>query len=460
MFFGKHRSGSLLILKWHRGVGNFVLRFKTEVFMKLQLKDILLGVATAATQIEGDDRNNSWYDWAERGNVSDGSSPVLANQHYRLYRQDIDLMAQMGIQCYRFGVEWSRIQPSEGTFDEQALQHYLDEVRYMKSKGIEPMLTLHHFTNPLWFERSGGWERKDASRVFISFAEKVLQYLGEEVSLYVTVNEPNVYATNGYFYGSWPPGKKSMSAVKRVLTNMTRAHIDAYGLIHDFREKRQLKDTKVGFANHLRVFEPQNGKNPYHRVCARLMEKIFQTSLTDAMMTGRCVFPVGKTGRPVGKYYDFIGINYYTRSTVSGFKDGVKKGAPVNDLGWEIYPEGIAQLAKKLYDKYRAPVFITENGTCDAADAFRSKYIYDHLYALTNSGVPVERYYHWTFIDNFEWAEGQSAPFGLVALDFNTQQRTIRPSGLFYSDIIKNHGVTQQAYDKYIGEKQDGRTAD
>ena len=423
--------------------------------MKFQLKDIKLGVATAATQIEGDDINNTWYDWSQRGGVVDGSSPVVANQHYKLYRNDIDLMAELNIECYRFGLEWSRIEPQENCFDDNALKHYLDEVLYMKSKGIEPLLTFHHFTNPLWFERSGGWERKDSPSIFLRFVDKVLSVLGAHVNQYVTINEPNVYVTNGYFYGTWPPGKKKFSAVRRVMKNMTIAHIDAYNYVHQYRKNLGFQDTRVGFANHLRIFEAANN-SLYSKTCAKLMEKMFQTSLTDAILTGKCRFPVPKVHRKVGKYYDFVGINYYTRSTVSGFADGVRKGAPVNDLGWEIYPEGIEILTKRMYNRYKAPIYITENGTCDKSDAFRCRYIYDHLLHIAQCGVPVERYYHWTFIDNFEWAEGQTAPFGLVALDFDTQQRTVRNSGRFYANIIANGGVTEEDYEKYVVPSLDG----
>ncbi len=422
---------------------------------------MLLGAASAATQIEGGDTNNSWYDWYERGHIRDGSSPAVANDHYARWRSDADLMAELGLQTYRFGVEWSRIEPEEGKFDEAALAHYREEAEYLASRGIRLLLTLHHFTNPLWFERMGAFENPESEAIFLRYAETVVRAMGGLVSEYITINEPNVYATNGYFFGTWPPGKKSFAAACAVMTRMAACHIRAYEMIHRVRREMGFSDTKVSFANHLRVFAPENPRNPWHRLCARLMETFFQGSLTRAMMLGERRFPIWKNPaiRP-GEYCDFIGVNYYTRSTVRGVGDGVRGNAPVNDLGWEIYPEGIAACAQWAYGLLPRPVYITENGTCDNSDAFRARYILEHLQTLAESGLPVERYYHWCFCDNFEWLEGQSARFGLVHVDYETQERTMKESGRMFAELIRAGGASdalflrcaQQAY-PYNGEK-------
>ena len=420
--------------------------------MKFQLKDsLLLGAATAATQIEGGDENNNWARFAKEGKVYDKTTPVRACDHYNRFKQDIDLMADMGIEIYRFGIEWSRIEPAMGAFDPEVLAHYREEIEYMISKGIRPMLTIHHFTNPLWFEDIGGFTNKRSVEIFMSFAERVVDALGDLVEDYITINEPNVYATNSLFYGTWPPEKKSFSAVVRAFSNMTACHIRAYEMIH--RKRRELgKDvTRVSFANHLRVFEPKNKKNVWHRFSTKATSWLFQDAITDAMMSGRCRFPVKKRqGVKKGKYYDFIGINYYSRSTVSGISDGVREGCYVNDLGWEIYHEGLIELANRLDAKYHAPVFVTENGTCDNTDAFRPLFVYDQLKMISETENPIERYYHWSFMDNFEWREGESARFGLVRVDYPTQTRTVNDSGKLYKSIIKNNGVTDEAYDKYV----------
>ena len=399
---------------------------------------IRLGVASAATQIEGGDRNNSWYDWYVKGHIKDSSDPSRACDHYARFREDADLMADMGIHDYRMGIEWSRIEPEEGVFSEEALAHYREEIVLLKSRGIRVLLTLHHFTVPMWFEKTGGFLSERAPELFLRFTAKVINTLGDLVNEYITINEPNVYAVNSYFYGIWPPGIKSFRAVIMFYRSMTICHTKAYRLIHKIRRHMGFSDTKVGVANHIRIFEPACRFNPWHLICAGLMDLLFQKAITRSMSLGRRTFPIGRCkGVRPGKYYDFIGINYYTRSTVSGFSDGVKKGAPVNDLGWEIYPEGIVRAGKMLFDKYHAPIYITENGTCDNSDSFRAQYIHDHLIALCESKLPVAAYYHWCFTDNFEWLECESARFGLVHVDYETQERTVKESGKYYSRLIK-----------------------
>ena len=420
--------------------------------MKFRLKEgLLLGAATAATQIEGGDENNNWARFAREGKRDDNTSPTRACDHYNRFREDIDLMAEMGIEIYRFGIEWSRIEPVRGAFDPEVLAHYREEIEYIISKGIRPMLTLHHFTNPLWFEDMGGFTNKKSVEIFMAFAERVIDALGDLVEDYITINEPNVYATNSLFWGNWPPEKKSFSALVKCFSNMTACHIKAYEMIHRKRREMGKEVTRVSFANHLRVFEPQNKANVWHKFCARASEWLFQGAITKAMMTGKCTFPVmRREGVKVGKYYDFIGINYYSRSTVTGLADGVREGSDVNDLGWEIYHEGLIELAKRLDEQYHAPVFVTENGTCDNSDSFRPLFIYDQLKLISETDNPIERYYHWSFMDNFEWREGESARFGIVRVDYETQTRTVNDSGKLYADIIKNKGVTDEAYERYV----------
>lgn len=416
----------------------------------------LLGTATAATQIEGGDTNNSWYDWAQKGGVKDGSNPVKANNHFELFASDIELMARMKMQVYRMGLEWSRIEPERNTFDSAAIAHYREEISLLKQKGIKVLVTLHHFTNPLWFERMGAFKHPESPGIFLEYVRYAAGALGDLVDEWITINEPNVYTVNGYFFGSWPPGEKGrFSSVQKVYANFAVSHILAYREIHRIQREQGIKETKIGFANHLRVFKAYHWWNPFHQLSSWFFNLVFQKNLTKTCMTGIPLFPIPKKeflqhGIVPGRYYDFIGINYYTRGAVRFFKEDVFPGKKYNDLGWEIYPEGILKLAKEMYKTYRAPVYITENGTCDRKDSFRSKFIYDHLKLLCESGIPVERYYYWTFIDNFEWAEGETAPFGLVGLDWETQKRTVRKSGEFYTSIIENSGVTGEMYEMYV----------
>jgi beta-glucosidase len=236
---------------------------------------------------------------------------------------------------------------------------------------------------------------------------------------------------------------------------MTAAHVLSYRYIHEKRAEMGYRDTQVSFANHLRVFAPKNSKNLFHRMAARLSEHLFQGVITDAMMTGRCRFPVlRRKGVKKGKYYDFIGINYYSRSTVSGLADGVREDCYKNDLGWEIYHEGLIALSNKLGKKYGGEVFVTENGTCDNTDAFRSRFIYDQLKLISEIENPITRYYHWSFMDNFEWREGERERFGLVHVDYETQKRTIKESGKFYSAIIRDCGVSDEIFEVYVEDSK------
>lgn len=412
---------------------------------------MLLGVASSATQVDGGDLAHSWNDWYEKGHIKDGSDPAVATDHWNRWREDVLLMHSMGIQTYRFGIEWARVEPAEGCFDESAIEHIKEEILFLIALGIRPLVTLHHFTVPMWFEEKGGWEEPENIRCFLIYVEKVVKSIGHLVNEYITVNEPNIYAMHGYFGGTWPPGKKSLSAAMNVMSCLATAHIKAYRLIHDVRRSMGFKDSRVSFANSMRVVEPKNRLNPVHVSACVLLEKYFQTLPAQAMLTGEFKKPLKNLGRVrQGAYCDFHALNYYSRSTVSGPADGVREDCSKNDLGWEIYPEGIVRCCKKLMEISPLPIYITANGTCDLNDGFRCRFIYDHLKLLCQSGLPVKRYYHWCFNDNFEWAEGNFARFGLVHTNYETLERSVKRSGEFYSAVIKNRGVTEEMYNEYV----------
>jgi beta-glucosidase len=414
------------------------------------LEGMQLGVATAATQIEGGNRQNTWYDWFLKGHIKDGSDPSIATNHYELYAEDAKLMREMGIEIYRLGIEWARLEPENGVFDESEFQHYKNELRLLKDYGIEPLVTLHHFTDPLWFAEMGAFENPACIDIFLRFVKKVVEEFRDLSSEYITINEPNVYAVYGWFFGDFPPGKKSFNATFKVLNNLCECHVKAYRLIHELREKMGYSDTKVGYAHHMRVFVPKNRGNLFHRACTPILRRLFQSAISKSFLTGRACAPLRSVrGAGKGPFCDFHAVNYYSRSAVSGFKEEYLENVPVNDLGWEIYPEGIAMTARELYKLAPLPIYITENGTCDNEDAYRSRYICEHIEALCKSGLPVKRYYHWCFTDNFEWNDGFSARFGIVHTDFDTQRRTVKKSGEFYKKMIQERGVTEEMYQEY-----------
>ncbi|MBQ2898291.1 MAG: glycoside hydrolase family 1 protein, partial [Oscillospiraceae bacterium] len=189
--------------------------------MKFRVPEkLLMGVATAATQIEGGDIGSNWNDWYERGFIKDGTNPATGNDHWEKWRGDTEIMSGMGLQIYRFGIEWARIIPEEGTINEEAVLRYREELLLLREKGIRPLLTIHHFTNPMWFEKIGGFTKRENLHYYIELVELAARRFGDLCSDYITINEPNVYATNSFFFGMWPPAEKSFSKTLAVMENL------------------------------------------------------------------------------------------------------------------------------------------------------------------------------------------------------------------------------------------------
>ncbi|MDR0782867.1 MAG: glycoside hydrolase family 1 protein [Propionibacteriaceae bacterium] len=415
--------------------------------MRLNLGSLALGVATSATQIEGGSVDTNWHRWADQvGKVKDGSTPARAVDHWNRLDEDIALLGELGIAHYRMGLEWARIEPKDGVFDEHAIAHYRSELMKLRAAGITPLVTLHHFNNPGWLEERGAWERHSTIAIFLRYVKRIVQELSDLVTDWITINEPSVYATFSYAFGDWPPGRTSIPTAMKVMSHLAQAHCRAYNLIHALQDEAQ-----VGLAHHLRVFDPANRLNPLDIAGAKAMAFLFQDAMLEACSYGHFRYPLKPSAaiKP-GIYFDFTGVNYYSRSWVSGFSQGTRPGCEVNDLGWEYYPEGMGRVLEMVAQRCPGPIFITENGTADAADVIRPRFLYDHLAAIIDSGARVDRYYHWSFIDNWEWIEGEDPRFGLVHVDYDTQVRTIRDSGRFYADLIANAGCTDEAYARWV----------
>lgn len=409
--------------------------------------DFLLGTATAATQIEGGDTTSNWYHWAQAGGTKDGAGPETACDHWTRWKNDLSLITELNSHTYRLGLDWARMEPIRGTFDRDAFAHYREEIQALRAAGVEPLVTLYHFGHPMWFEQAGGWTRRAAVTDWLRFVSRVLQEMGDLVTDWITINEPNVYLIFAHVFAEWPPGEQRLSQFFRGARNMVAAHRAAYALIHD-HARRSAVDARVGVAHHLRIFDPVRPLMRDRLACR------FTGYLSQDFFLGKM------TGRR-GQWADFIGVNYYTRDMVrfspdpaSGFGHrSVAAGAPVNDLGWEIYPHGLYRVVRDVYERFGLPVFVTENGTCDRHDSFRSQYIYDHLYQislLVGEGVPVQRYYHWSLMDNFEWAEGNEPRFGLYAVDYETQARSARESARFFSEIARRRAVSVDLIERYL----------
>ena len=416
-------------------------------------KGMLLGAATAATQIEGGKVNSNWNEWSNQGRILDGSTCERACDHWNRWKEDLDLLASMKAETYRFSIEWARIEPEEGKFDASAIAHYREEISYMKKLGIVPLMTLHHFSNPLWFERKGAFAKTENVRFFLDFVKEAVKDFGDLVSDYVTINEPNVYALNGYAGQGWPPDEKSLTQAARVLNVMAGCHIRAYERIHRMREAMGYKDTRVGFAMHMRAFTAKNQENPVDRTSAALEKSLFQNKLLRAFGNGDFRVPYRNLGGFEKKNYcDFIGINYYTRSVVSKVGDNLtREGAPKSDFGWEIYAAGLTECVREAQAIIPGiPVWITENGICDSEDAFRCLFLYEQFREIADAHLSIERYYYWSFLDNFEWMDSESRRFGLVRVDYPTEKRTVNKSGRFFTEIVDHHGISDNMYDRYV----------
>lgn len=403
----------------------------------MDLSNIRIGTASAGLQIEGSPRPNNWSEWVAK----DGTTPHPTTDHWRRWREDNQLMSDLGLQIARVGVEWSRVEPQPGRYDHDALQRYREEFLDLRERGIEPLVTLHHFGHPAWFEANGAFTRESNVEIFLRYVDVVLDHLGDVVTDWITINEPNVFATEAYLFGSTPPGRGGLPKVRPCLRNMAAAHLLAYQRIHS-----RLDNPRVTFAHHRRVFAPMNPRNPIHRLLTPLVEWLFQGAIEPAFFEGR-FHPV--LGRPAldlpsgGVFADAVAINYYSRTAVRGFSDATFPATPTNDLGWEIYPPGIAEVSAELAERYRLPVWITENGTADATERFRCAFILDHLAEL--SRVPeVERYYHWCFVDNWEWSEGMAQKFGVVDVD-----RQVKPAGRLLQALIREGAITPEIDAKF-----------
>jgi beta-glucosidase len=389
-------------------------------------ESFVFGTATAATQIEGGCTTSDWWAFAHtEGRVARGETPDVACDHWRRFREDVALQTRLGVRGYRMSVEWARIEPVEGRFDDAALDRYREEVSLLRAEGIEPMVTLHHFSFPTWLAERGGATARAFPRYFARFTERVVRALADHVSLWVTINEPNVLVAQGYLLGIWPPGEVDLRAIPRAIATTRRAHVAAYRVIHDVQPS-----ARVGLAHHVRVATPAS-RRLADRAAARALDLAFNRPFLDLPQ-------------------DWVGLNYYSRDVVRFAPDkarelfaerSVARGAEVSDLGWEIYPEGLGEVLRALARK-RLPIWITENGIADATDSQRARFIGSHLEQVaraSHDGVDVRGYMHWSLMDNFEWAEGYAPRFGLYAVDYATQARTLRKSGELYAEIARTH---------------------
>ncbi|MEJ2706602.1 MAG: glycoside hydrolase family 1 protein [Anaerolineales bacterium] len=425
-------------------------------------RGFLWGTATAAHQVEGNNTNNDWWAWEQQpGHIVQGQKSGLADDWWGgRWREDFDRAAEGGQNAHRLSVEWSRIQPTPQHWDESALDHYREIVRGLLDRNMTPMVTLHHFTSPLWMTEMGGWENEAIVDYFVPFVRKVVEALKEYCNLWVTINEPNVLATAAYALGEFPPGRQDLRATFNVMGNMVKAHAQAYHAIHE-----EQPTARVGMAVNYHGFEPARSWLPLDRWVAGIQSNLFNNFFPEAASSGVLRFPLWRRRMPEAKgTQDFLGLNYYTRDYVAfdlrkaGQLFGRRfylPGADLSDTGFIANaPQGMFE-AIKWGLNYDLPIIITENGVEDADDDLRPRYLVQHLHQVwraVNFNFPVKGYFHWTLVDNFEWERGWTQRFGLWELDVETQARRKRASAELYAGICQENGISSELVAKYAPE--------
>ena len=429
------------------------------------------GTATAAHQVEGNNNNNNWSIWEmsfdenNKSRIHNGQKSGLAADHWNRYAEDIVLMQELGVNHYRFSIEWSKIEPKKGQIDYDAINHYRDLCKALIAANIKPVATLHHFTHPIWFEELGAFEKKENIEYFLEYSKLMFNELHTLIPIWCTINEPSVFVSQGYFNGVFPPGKKDPILASIVLENLLNAHLDAYWLLKSLPGG---DDAQIGLVKNIFQFEPLRRWHILDWIYSIVLDNVFTNSTLEFFQTGKSTFHlpgmVKNTMHNLSAIssFDFIGLNYYSRMHVKGqlnpnepfiFK---KRSQDIQtDMDYALYPEGFYK-ALHTISKLNVPIYVTENGVADRTDNIRPLFISRYLYAL-NQGLKdkldIRGYFYWTLMDNFEWAEGYDMKFGLYNVDFKTQKRKLKKSSKPFIDLVKKKGSDKRGFIVDIGQE-------
>ena len=412
------------------------------------------GSATSAHQVEGG-TYNEWSEWEKKNakklaedsekrymhGVTDKDFVKKAEKdpnnyisgktadHYHKFREDFDMAKELGHNAHRFSIEWSRVEPKEGQFDEKEIAHYKNVIKALKERNLEPFVTLWHWTNPVWISNIGGWENKKTVDYFLRYVEKIVDALGDDVKFWIPLNEPQVYTGMSYITGIFPPNVKSLRKANKVFKNLIETHRKTYKFIH----KRSGEEIRVG-ASYYMVCHTPYSDGFFNKLLVKILDYIRGHRFIGAM----------------DRHQDFIGLQYYHHDIIKFglggrflIADVVDENKDTTDMGWEIYPEGIYHVLKQL-KKYNLPIFITENGLADAKDEKREEFIVKHLrwiHEAIQEGIDVRGYFYWSLLDNFEWDKGFWPRFGLIEINYDTLERKIRPSAWKYKKIIEDNAI-------------------
>lgn len=405
-------------------------------------KHFLWGAATAAHQVEGNN-HNQWTVWELENAKSlaaqadfhiqdypswervkeQARSPYnyvsdKLGDHYTRYEEDFDFLKKMHMNAYRFSIEWSRVEPEEGAWNAEAVTHYKEYLAELKRREIEPVVTLMHFTLPVWFAQKGGFRQRANTKFFVRYAERIMSELGSDIRYVIIINEPEVYAVEGYYLQEWPPNEHSRFGTWRVLMNQAYAFKKASKAIHGLNRRH-----KVGVAKNVTHYYPGDSTWLSH-LSARVM----------SYFSGDYIL------KKYVKHSDYIGINYYQSQRVFGYRIHNPEDKDYSDINWMLAPGDIEYVLEDIHEKYKLPILITENGLADGEDQYRQAWIKETIVAMQramNRGVKLIGYLHWSLTDNFEWAYGKWPRFGLVTIDYKTGKRRLRPSAVWFGGVIK-----------------------
>jgi beta-glucosidase len=421
----------------------------------------LWGVATAGHQIEGGDKTSNWAAWERAGRVAQPIGKAI--DHWNRYEEDLDLAKGLGLTAFRLSLEWAKIEPEPGVFDPAAIKHYHDVLDAVRARGMEPIVTVVHFTYPAWLDAPdakgrAGWEADRMPAEFARFAGWAAREYGAKVRWWLTLNEPNTYALVGYLAGKMPPGKTNPFAYRQVMWNQSRAHMLGYDAIHEGDADAMVSINPIMI--HSRPDDPiyQPGPAPEKAPLEDLNGGLYFDALSFLDQFAPPAPAGGATPAPgAARTLDFMAFNYFYAVKPTELQR-------VADYGrWPIYPEGIYQVATKLHARYKMPLMVTENGMPTMADNprgdgwNREAYLVNHLAQLNRAvaeGVPVLGYMHWTLVDNYEWGSYEPK-FGLFGIDRRdpTLRRFRTPGADVYEAIVKANRIPDDLFARYFGRK-------
>lgn len=421
------------------------------------LKDFKWGAAICEYQNSGfaTCKNSNWADWETSGfienkqNIKDFQLSGKACDFWRLCKDDIKLLKDINLNALRLSVDWSVIEPEEGKFNQEAIDHYVDYCTELVNNNIDPLVTLHHFVHPSWFEKLGAFEKQENIKYFVRFSEKVFQALSPKVSMWCVINEPTIFVFQGYIRGVTPPGKHNLTLGFQVLENLIRAHTEVYKTLKNLENGQS---SKIGFIHQYLKFEPYRWWNPIERIPGLFINYALNDVITEYCRTGELKIRVPgianinyKAPQELNnKVLDYIGLNYYSTVHLKLSLDLSKPIYPacypdqlMTDMPYAINPEGFYKALVEI-SKIGVPIYITENGIADSKDDRRSLFIKQYLNSISRAiynNIDIRGYYYWTLMDNFEWDEGYHMKFGLYSVNYDTQERSLRDGSLAYKKI-------------------------